>query len=46
MIINKEDITTFRGAKIEGDLALKRIANIHNPSGVFFICTIPVVGFG
>ena len=36
MIINKEDITTFRGAKIEGDLALKRIANIHNPSGVFF----------
>ena len=36
MIINKEDITTFRGAKIEGDLALKRTANIHNPSGVFF----------
>ena len=36
MIINKEDITTFRGAKMEGDLALKRIANVHNPSGVFF----------
>jgi hypothetical protein len=36
MIINKNDITTFKGVKMDGDLALNRIANIHNPSGVFF----------
>ena len=36
MIIDKKDITTFSGAKFEGDLAIKRVVNLHNPTGVFF----------
>jgi hypothetical protein len=36
MIIKKEDIQRFRGVKVDNDLYLKRTANIHKPTGVFF----------